>query len=134
MSTTGPSTIHKLTTADIKTILEELANEAASKWYQIGIQLEVSLDLLNTTRQQNSADDTAKLCCVLVPWLKSGKGSWEELCKALESGTVGEKALADKLREDYCTPDVAEGKTYNISMHMIKSIWCTVRENKQDTD
>jgi hypothetical protein len=86
MSTPGPSTIHKLTTADIKTILEELANEAASKWYQIGIQLEVPLDLLNTTRQQNSSDDTATLCCVLVPWLKSGNGSWEALCKALESG------------------------------------------------
>ena len=123
MNTPGPSTTHKLTTADIKTILEELANEAASKWHQIGIQLEVSLDLLNTTHQQNSSDDKAKLCCVLVPWLKSGKGSWEALCKALESGTVGEKALADKLREDYCTPDVPEGMAYvrlsYISMHMV---------------
>ena len=127
MSTPGPSTTHRLTTADIKTILEELANEASSKWYQIGIQLDVSLDLLNTTRQQNSSDDMAKLCCVLVPWLKSGKGSWEALCKALESGTVGEKALADKLREDYCTPDVAEGKIY-VSMDIILYI---VRRTRQ---
>ena len=99
MSAPGSSTIHKLTTADIKTILEELANEAASKWYQIGIQLEVSLDLLNTLRQQNSSDDTTKLCCVLVPWLKSGQASWEALCRALESDTVGEKALAERLKK-----------------------------------
>lgn len=114
MSTPGPSTIHKLTTSDVKTILEELANEAASKWYQIGIQLEVPPDQLNSLRQQNTSDDKAKLCYVLVSWLKSGNASWEALCKVLESGTIGEKALADKLKEDYCTPDITEGKMTHI--------------------
>ena len=81
MSTTDPSTTHKLTTADIKTILEELANEAASKWYQIGIQLEVSLDLLNTTRQQNSSDGIygKALLCV---------GAMAEIGKGFLGGVV----------------------------------------------
>ena len=102
------STTHKLTTADLKVILEELANEVSSKWYQIGIQLEVPLDQLNSLRHQSGSDHRANLCCILVTWLKSGKASWEALCDALQSGMVGEKALAEKLKSDYCS---TEGKT-----------------------
>ena len=110
MSASGTSTTHKLTTADIKTILEELATEASSKWYHIGIQLDVPPDELNSMRQQNGSDDKAKLCSVLLPWLKSGKATWEALCAALKSGTVGDRSLAEKLKKDYCTPGLAEGK------------------------
>lgn len=55
------STSRKLTIADIKTVLEELANEVSSKWLQIGIQLELSPDQLASLRQQNGADNKANL-------------------------------------------------------------------------
>lgn len=112
----GSNASHILTIADIKTVLEELANEVTSKWYQIGIQLEVRLDNLNSLRQQNTGDNTANLCHVLVTWIKSGKATWEALCKALESSTVAENALAGKLRTDYCMPSSAEGENIHVPL------------------
>lgn len=101
MSTTS----QRLTTADIKQVLEALASEVSSKWYPFGIQLEVSVDKLDYLRKQNTSDNLASFCLVLVEWIKSGQATWEALCVALASETIGERALAEKLKTDYCTPE-----------------------------
>ena len=104
---------HKLTKDDLKTVLEELADGVSSKWYLIGIQLNVSTDKLDS-QQQNGTDCKALLCNVLLTWIKTGKATWEALTEALRSDTVEEMALAEQLRSGYCMEDLVEGKDIDI--------------------
>ena len=50
---------------------------------------------------------------MLTVWLKSTNSpTWNILIKALESPPVGEKLLAEQLREKYCSPTERANQTY----------------------
>ena len=77
--------------------------EARAKWYDIGIELKLSLGTLNTIRDgfPQAADCLRDMC---INWLKriDPSPSWTALAKALESPPVGEGHLAQQLRDKYC--------------------------------
>jgi len=77
--------------------------EARAKWYDIGIELKLSIGTLNTIREDfpQAADCLREMC---INWLKriNPSPSWAALAKALESPPVGEGHLAQQLRDKYC--------------------------------
>ena len=77
--------------------------EARAKWYDIGIELKLSIGTLNTIREDfpQAADGLREMC---INWLKciDPSPSWAALAKALESPPVGEGHLAQQLRDKYC--------------------------------
>jgi len=77
--------------------------EACAKWYDIGIELKLSIGTLNTIREDfpQAADCLREIC---IHWLKhtDPRPSWTALSVALESPPVGEGHLAQRLRAKYC--------------------------------
>ena len=73
----------------------------ASKWEDIGIQLDIDDGRLSSIKADNNGDSTSCLREMLRIWLKrvKPKPSWEEMIEALEC--LGEQLLAEKLREKY---------------------------------
>jgi hypothetical protein len=84
--------------------LRSITNELGSvidKWFQIGVQLGVSESKL---RQIRADCDTVHMCFteVISFWLNGNTQvavSWKSIIDILESQFVGEKGLANKLRE-----------------------------------
>lgn len=77
--------------------------EARTKWYDIGIELKLSIGTLDTIREDfNRAADCLREMC--IHWLKrtDPNPSWEALTKALKSPPVGEGHLAQQLRDKFC--------------------------------
>ena len=74
--------------------------EACAKWYDIGIELKLSVGTLNTIKEDfpQAAECLRETC---VHWLKriDPCPTWAALTKALESPPVGEGHL---LRDKYC--------------------------------
>ena len=77
--------------------------EAEAKWYHIGVELELSVGILNAIRSEftDNNDCITEMC---YHWLQrvDPRPSWEALTKALESPPVGEGHLAQQLRDKYC--------------------------------
>ena len=77
--------------------------EYRAKWYDIGIELKLSIGTLNTIKEDfpQAAECLREMC---IHWLKriDPRPSWEALTKALESPPVGEGHLAQQLRDKYC--------------------------------
>ena len=77
--------------------------EARAKWYDIGIELRLSIGTLNTIREDfpQAADCLREIC---IHWLKrtDPRPSWTALSVVLESPPVGEGHLAQRLRAKYC--------------------------------
>ena len=83
---------------DLCTIHTELY-PARLKWYDLGLKLGVSVAVLNQIRQMFSSPSDC-LLEVLQHWLQSSPHpTWEEMCTALRSRTVGEHPLAQQLEE-----------------------------------
>ena len=75
-----------------------------SKWYNIGIQLKISVGKLDTIRG-TSSDDKECLREMLKAWLKRGNplSTWSDLVDSLRTRTVGECRLAGKLEKRRCS-------------------------------
>ena len=86
---------------DIKRVRRDIY-EARAKWYDIGIELEISIGTLKSIK---SMCDSPAECLVemLDTWLKQvdPKPSWRLLINALEQPTVGEERLAERLKQKY---------------------------------
>ena len=75
----------------------------SDKWFSFGIQLQISFETLKHIQSDNRT--TAEcLLEMLTVWLKQihPPHTWDILIDALESPPVGEMALADQLRANYC--------------------------------
>ena len=69
-----------------------------SKWYSIGIELEVAIEELDTIKKRY--DDPGEcLTDMLIVWLKSISPlpTWEALGDALKSGPINEKELGNQV-------------------------------------
>ena len=74
----------------------EAVHPARTSWYNIGLQLGLPVDTLDSIGQEkgNSGD---YLRNVLKTWLKDYKATWGALPDALKSRIVAEGQLAEKL-------------------------------------
>ena len=77
--------------------------EVCAKWYDIGVELRLSIGALNAIRKNfpDTADCLREMCS---NWLRcvNPSPSWEALIKVLASPPVGEWQLAQQLRDKYC--------------------------------
>ena len=82
--------------------MRELSDNAADKWRQIGIQLNISSSRLNSI-DSNYKKDIDKLSEILQLWLDNDSDkSWNMLCDILQSSPVYCSDLAESLRKKYC--------------------------------
>ena len=91
----------QLTSEDLSEVRGALY-EVRAKWYDIGIELKLPIGTLKTIKKDNpQANDCLTEMC--IQWLNHNScPSWEDLTKALESPPVGEKHMAQQLRDKYC--------------------------------
>lgn len=91
-----------LTLNDLPLVFEEL-HDARKRWYEIGLQLSIPVQDLESILSENKNDQNICLRRVLMTWLKSGKAKWSTMCSVLTNRTIGEKVLAEELRKKYHT-------------------------------
>ena len=92
----------KLTTSDLSKVRNEVFS-AAAKWYDIGLELGVSADDLDTIKKAN---DDPKECLreMLRQWLSKVdlEPTWEALIAALRIPAVNYPALANEIKLKFC--------------------------------
>ena len=98
---------HFLIESDIKELMD-ITWKAREKWFNIGIQLEMSVSDLKVISQNKSGQPDGCFVEMLVQWLRQGKATWEALINALKSEPVGYLQLANEIR-DSKTPDPLAG-------------------------
>ena len=78
-----------------------------AKWYDIGVELEISYHTLDAIKTQYSNNIVNCLTEMLKQWLSSTSPlpTWSGLVQALSSAPVGEKRLAEEIRKQYCHQD-----------------------------
>lgn len=88
---------------DLSNVYEELLDVRA-KWYDFGLQLQVSSSDLDAIRQKNREDPQECLRDLLSICLKQAnpKPTWEVVTTALRSRTVGFEQLAESITEKFC--------------------------------
>ncbi len=95
-------------------VVLKAAYSARTKWYNIGLELGVQSDTLDSIRDRFD-DPIDCLREVLRPWLKgiSPRATWRCLVDALRSCIIGEEKLASELEAKYCTKAApGEGNSY----------------------
>ena len=92
----------QLSINDLLVVMEEL-NDVRAKWYNIGLQLHVSVGTLDAIKEQYD-DPSHCLRETLKTWLKTSPSAptWSNTVDALRSSTVGEVRLAADLQHKYC--------------------------------
>ncbi len=74
-----------------------------SKWYLLGLQLDIHPGALDAIEEKCLKDPSKCLLEVLKDWLKSGEASWVQLISVLGDRALGETSLARKLKFKYCS-------------------------------
>ena len=90
----------QLTVDDLRVLTKELHNVRA-KWYNIGVQLGVSVGTLKAIEKQYLNDPTDCLRETLTTLLISSTPTWTNIVDALS--VVGEVRLAADLQHKYCS-------------------------------
>ena len=90
----------RLTKSDIKTVRKEVL-AAAAKYYDLGIELGLDPDYLDTLTSKSDEDNLRDL---LVRWLSGvdPEPTWQALCEALRNPAIKHEALAEEIEEKYC--------------------------------
>ena len=85
---------------ELKNVYEDLIN-ISNQWYDLGLQLELEEETLKTIKLDNPESQHC-LREMLSTWLKiDPRPSWQTLCAALHSRTVGAEKLAGDLEAKY---------------------------------
>ena len=94
---TSPAVTGHLTIKDLRKV-QRAAWDARTKWFNIGLELEIDPETLDTIKRDNS-DTEDRFRAMLTTWLKTvdPKPSLAALAKALRSPTVGREQLANEL-------------------------------------
>ena len=103
---------HHTGQGDLKSLHSEL-HPVSDKWFSLGVQLQVPIETLKCIRREN-LPMTEHLLEMLTVWLKctNPPPTWNILTEALESPPVGERLLAQQLRDKYC-PRTERGETHS---------------------
>ena len=93
----------QLSVNDLHVVTEEL-NGTRAKWYDIGLQLRMSVGTLDAIKEQYD-DPSHCLRETLKKWLKTcpSPPTWKNIVNALRCSTVGEVRLATDLEQKYCS-------------------------------
>ena len=84
-------------------VVKEALNNVRAKWYDVGMQLQVSVGTLDAIKKQYS-DPSDCLMETLKTWLKTfSSPSWSNIVDSLRSSVVGEVRLADYLEHKHCS-------------------------------
>ena len=76
--------------------------DISHQWYDLGLQLKLTEGTLETIKSDNHENAQYCLRKVLSTWLKiDPRPSWQTLCAALCSRTVGAEKLASDLEAKY---------------------------------
>ena len=97
------SAVKQLGVDDLPVVVEKL-NDTRVKWYEIGLQLGVSVGTLNAIKKDyNSTSDCLRE--TLTTWLKTSPSppTWNNIVNVLRRSTVGELRLAEDLEQKYCS-------------------------------
>ena len=88
---------------DLGTVQEDL-HAARQHWYNIGVQLQIPVDTLDSIKVENTYNNGECLREVMKNWLKRGNPHpmWRDVVTALSSRAVGECKLAEELKSKYC--------------------------------
>ena len=98
---------------DLVCVLEEILDVSAD-WYDLGLQLKLSIGTLKSIRAEFSAPKH-QLREMLNAWLTTGDNpSWKTLIDALRSRMVGANQLATSLETKYCP---VEGTELDVGGH-----------------
>ena len=91
----------QLSVDDLRVIMEEL-NSVSAKWYDIGLQLGVSVGRLEIIKEYSGSE---RLRETLITWLKTypPPPMWSNIVDALRSNVVSESKLAAELECKYCS-------------------------------
>ena len=93
---------------ELALVLEEIY-DVRSQWYNLGLLLSLSVEVLERISREYYGDPSACLREVLLRWLKSGNATWTALCEALSSRIIDMNLLSLKLREKYILPHTHTG-------------------------
>ena len=92
---------------DLVCVLEEILDVSAD-WYDLGLQLKVSIGTLRSIRAE-FCSPKHQLRETLNAWLTTGDNpSWKTLIDALRSRMVGASQLAATLETKYCPVEETE--------------------------
>ena len=93
---------HSVGQGDLKSLHCEL-HPVCDKWFSLGVQLQVPIESLRSIQREN-LPMTERLLEMLTVWLKftNPPPTWNILTEALESPPVGERLLAQHVRNKYC--------------------------------
>ena len=93
----------RLTKNDIKIIRKEVL-PAAAKYYDLGIELGLDPDYLNTLTSKSDEENLHEL---LVRWLSGvdPEPTWKAMCDALHNPAIKHELLAEEIEEKYCKVD-----------------------------
>ena len=112
------SAVKQLGVDDLPVVVEKL-NDTRVKWYEIGLQLGVSVGTLNAIKKDyNSTSDCLRE--TLTIWLKTSPSppTWNNIVDVLRRSTVGEVRLAEDLEQKYCsTQDTSVAATSVAATH-----------------
>ena len=79
-----------------------------AKWRNIGIELDIDSGTLDSIDSSYHYDHNECLTRMLEHWLKQieqvSPPSWDVLADTLESSPIGERQLAEQIRQKYCAP------------------------------
>ena len=91
---------YRLTKNDITIVRKEVL-PAASKWFDLGLELRLDPDYLNTLRSKSDEESLREL---LLRWLSGvdPEPTWEALCDALRNPAIKHELLAEEIEEKYC--------------------------------
>ena len=80
-------------------VVLEAVWEARSKWYNIGLKLDISAGTLDSISKANNQNPDDCLTAMIKDWLMSGrpKPSWAAVARALKSPMVDFAQLAEQL-------------------------------------
>ena len=79
---------------DLNNLLHQIGTEVASKWYQLGIAVGISEEMLDESSNRSPEEAIIE---VLDYWIRNHKPSWEDVAEALSE--VGLHELANSLHQ-----------------------------------
>ena len=87
-------------------LLTNELKEVAHKWFTIGRELGIPMDILNSMKQLNTPDDELYLMNMCEKWLRiESNPSWTIIVAVLASTIIDERALARTIKEKYSCND-----------------------------
>ena len=86
----------------MKYLLEDTF-DAQTKWYFIGLQLDLTHSMLSAIKSNNPSTGE-QYTEMLLQWINEGTATLKRLIDAIGSNTVQMNGIAEKLKEKYATP------------------------------